>query len=138
MTDIDYPPSQTHTTGTARDDLQERIDDADDAVPNLESQRDALAWACDQWGDDAEITIQAFTARSRAQVLDALRTEVMGDFGPERQSNWISASAIQSAPWLEGGEDVVERCRITEELPPGLTDWVSEQLDDLNDLSEGN
>lgn len=159
MTDINYPPSRTLTLGSAHEqtadrvtDLGARIDDLkgdDDATDkalaearndqnNAESERDALAWACEEFGEEAEITLEAHTTTRRSRVLDTANRKTMGELGSSQLNDWMLAAAVVEAPWLDGGEDLQERYDYLGALPPALSDWISRELQDLNDLSAGN
>lgn len=136
-TSFDYPPTTTLTLGVALDDVERALaEGGDDAPP--EAHRDALAWAVGEFGEDAEITLEAFTTTTRSQTIDTLQRTRVGDVGSNLINDWLVAAGVVDAPWLEGGEDLETRAEITGQLPPALTDWLDAQLDDLNELSEGN
>lgn len=151
MTEIDYPPTTEWRLDAALDQVTQQIaeldadiDAADDPSElrgqrqSRASQRDALRWAIGEFGDDATIELQAYTAGRRARVIDTLNQRTMGAVGAERTRVWLLAGGIERAPWLDGGEDIRTRADLVQELPPALVDWLNEQLDDLGDLSEGN
>lgn len=114
---------------------------------DADSARDALVWAIegdgredgfDGWGGDATVTIQSYTASRRARVLDELNRSVVGEVGSNLVRNWIVAGSVTAAPWLDGGESLREQSEIAGQLPPGLLDWLDDQLSDLSQLTEGN
>lgn len=167
-TDFDYPRASTVAFGTAVEDLADRVDDLeaktgeladavdvpDDEDPDpaavkelqetrqdlsqARQQHDALQWAVDQWGEDAEVRLQALTAGSRARVEDTLREGRVGGAGVANQENWILAACLTDAPFLGDGDDLQDRVAVIAELPPALADWLRAELDALNDLSAGN
>jgi len=157
--DIDYPPSRTYQLSAALDEAKRRVNRLDERIDELEAddeatdqalaearqersnaakQRDALSWAIDEFGADAELTLEAFTANSRARVLDTLQRATVGQVGSEQARNWLIAGSITDAPWLEGGENLRERAEIADAVPPALLDWLDDELEDLNELTEGN
>lgn len=137
--DIDYPPTATITLGDALERAEANADDADsdgnaNANANWDTYRDGLQWAVDQWGADATITLQAFTASSRARIIDAAESSTVGELGRrELRAKLIVGSAID-APWLAGDEALAERLRIADVLPPALLDYLDAEVTDLNDL----
>jgi hypothetical protein len=142
MTEIAYPPSTTVTLADALDDLEERVATLDEDDPDHRptvNQRDALSWAVEEFGGDAEVVLTAYTAATRARVQDALRSSVVGDVGTGRTQLWLAAAGVDDAPWLSAGDDLATTADVTGQLPPALVDWLQAQLDDLNDLGdEGN
>lgn len=163
MTDFDYPPSRTYEFGAALEDVEQRLADTEERVDELEAQaadeedpdvqglqeayqelttasnyRDALDWAVREWGEAAEITLQAFTAKTRADVLDTIQRTRVGHVGPEQRRNWLVAAGVQAAPFVDESDDVETKAGIVEQLPPALTDWIDEEIEDLNDLTAGN
>lgn len=159
MTDFDYPPAREVTLAQARDDVAESLTDAEGEVDRLEddddatesalaearsevevteNRLDALGWAVDVFGDDATIALRAFTTTTRSRVLDTLQRKTVGPVGPNRTEDWLTAAGVTTAPWLDGDEDLQKQAAILGELPPALSDWLNDQLSDLNDLSEGN
>jgi hypothetical protein len=100
----------------------------------LGSQRDALQWAVDEWGPDAEIELEAITTASRGRATDAVRNGRVGEVTGQILQRYIAAASLTAAPWLEGGDDLQTRAQILGKLPPGLSDWLQAELDDLNDL----
>lgn len=141
-----YPPSRTVTLGNALDSAEQRVEDlqADeedgDADPDIvpaRNERDALQWAVNNYGEDAEITLEAYTARTRARVTDTLRQDMVGEPGPSEQDLWLIAAGLSDAPWIDG-DDLAAKAGSTGQLPPALVDWLNGQVDDINDLSEGN
>ena len=140
--DIDYPPTQTYTLGAAAERERKRaasLDSDDDRREHetARNQADALAWAATQWGEDGEITLSAYTARTRGRIQDTLRTQVMGDPGADESTVWFVAGAIDDAPWIDE-TDLTDKAEATGQLPPALVDWLAAELEELNDLSEGN
>jgi len=156
MTDINYPPTRTLVLGVAAEALAQDHDDAEDRIASLDddatqqrreaiadrnsaqAQHEAVTWAINEFGDDAEIQLRAFTATHRARVLDTINQTVVGQVGSEETRTWLVAGSIKSAPWLDGDESLREQAELTGALPPALIDWLDAELDDLNDLSEGN
>lgn len=142
----DYPPSRTVTLGSALSAAEQRVDelkpDDEDDEPDAEivparNERDALQWAVGRWGEGAEITLEAYTARTRARVTDTLRQEMVGEPGPSEQDIWLIAAGLSDAPWIDD-HDLASKAAATGQLPPALVDWLNGQVDDINDLSEGN
>jgi hypothetical protein len=162
MTGFDYPPSRTWTLSDALEDVTERLSEAEAEVADLEAeqdddtqppralrearqqrqtlsnQQDALKWACREFGDDAEVTIEAFTTGTRDRVTDTLRRTAVGPIGNDKLQTWLVAGGVTEAPWLATDDDLAQQAAYVEALPPALTTWIDDQLDDLNDLSEGN
>jgi len=159
MTDFDYPPSWDVTLeealSTVKGDLEDaesRVDEfeadedaTDEALAEaysrrqrLESNRDALEWAIQQFRSEARIKMTAFTATTRARTLDEIQRTAVGQVGNEETRIWLLAAALDDAPWLDSGDELGDAYRITGELPPALQDYLDDQLTDLNDLSEGN
>jgi hypothetical protein len=135
MTDIDYPPSREWTLEAALADAE-----GADAPPGSAeaNQREALAWAVDQFGGDATVTLQAFTTGMRSRTLDIADQTTMGELGHNQVQDWLTAAGVVDAPWLDGDEDLEARHELLVALPPALTDWLNAKLTGLNDLSEGN
>jgi hypothetical protein len=140
MTDFNYPPSTTIRLGSALEQAQR-----DDDVPD--SHRDGLSWAVhgddtadgfDGWGEDATVTLRGFTTTERNRTLDTARRKSMGPLGSNEIQEWLVAAGLTDAPWIEADDDLHERKEVTGSLPPGLGDWLSAQLGDLNDLDQGN
>ena len=132
MTDLNYPPSATYRLGDALEDCEARGDQA---------FADALSWAVDEWGPDAEVTLTALTTGDRDRVFGALNQRVAGEVTESKAQTWLTAAGVEAAPWLESDMDVVERGRLQERLPPALTDWLRREQEGLNDLGgtdEGN
>jgi len=155
MTDIDYPPTRTVTLEQALADVDERLAGLDDRLDKLEDdadatdqaigearadrrdaarERDALQWAIEEFGGEAEITLEAHTTTTRSRVLDTANQRTMGSLGQSQLADWLHAAGVVKAPWLEGGEDLQERHALLGALPPALADWIGRQLEDLNDL----
>jgi hypothetical protein len=138
MTDWDYPPTRTVTLAQARDRLGEQLADCDDAEQGrLETLRSGVAWAIDQFGAEATIELEAFTARERDRTLDTLREQLVG-VGDREMQQYFLAAQIESAPWLDGDMDLIEHGRVIGELPPAVVDWLQSEADELNALDEGN
>jgi hypothetical protein len=167
MTDFEYPPTATYELGTVLADVEDQLkqldeddeaagdedesgaDEADlgDSRDSLERTQHALQWAVygddredgfDGWGADATITLTASTATSRAEILDTLNRATVGPVGENTVEVWFVAGHVESAPWLDGGEDLQTRHQITGNFPPALQDWLRDELDELNGLTEGN
>lgn len=159
MTGFDYPPSRDYELGAALEQVQKQHTEAVDRVTDLTADDDAddaalqqarrekaetgnyvaaLEWAVDQFDNDAALTLSAFTARQRGRIQDTLRNQVMGDLGEEESSVWFVAAAIDDAPWVDPGDDLTEVAHATGQLPPALVDWLSSELEELNDLTAGN
>lgn len=136
MVEFDYPPTATLVLGVEYEEAQARVDDEDSDI--VETDVTALGWAVREFGEESELTLEAFTAATRSQTVDTLRRKRAGDVGEGLLSNWLVAAAVTEAPWLDGDESLVERADIVGQLPPALVDYLQDQLDDLNDLSEGN
>lgn len=134
------------------DDEEDEVDDeqalreARVELESLETHRDGVRWAVhgddrdggfDGWGEDATVVLQAYTGKTRADVVDTLRNEVLGTFGERMVTNWMIAAGIEDAPWIDD-KDIMSKAAPTEQLPPPLLDWLEAELDDLNDLSAGN
>lgn len=120
---------------------------------DLRPQRDAVRWLAhgddrdgedsfDGYGEDAEVVVEAYTAGDRSRVITMLNQTKMGSFGAATVEDWMIAAGVVDAPWLDGGEDLQTRATIVEDqLPPGVRDWLGNQLEDIGDLSaptEGN
>jgi len=159
MTDFTYPPTREFTLEEALADVESELADAKRRVDELEddenakqsalqdarSEREdaagkqrALNWAIGEFGEDATITMEAFTATTRARTLDEMQSSTMGDVGGMESRIWLLAAALQEAPWLTGDEDLAEAARVTGALPPAVQDFLDDELTALNDLSEGN
>ncbi|MUV59975.1 hypothetical protein [Halobacterium sp. CBA1126] len=159
MTDFDYPPTRTFTLEEAKGDVESELADAEARVDELEDDEDAqesalrdarseredaagkqraLNWAIGEFGEDATITMEAFTATTRARALDEMQSSTMGDVGGMESRIWLLAAALQAAPWLNGSEDLEEAARVTGALPPAVQDFLDDELTDLNDLSSEN
>ncbi|MCD2204409.1 hypothetical protein [Halobacterium sp. KA-6] len=159
MTSFDYPPTREFTLETALADVRSELADAEARVDELEddehaqasalqdarseredaaSKRNALEWAIREFGEDATITLEAFTATTRARTLDEMQSSTMGDVGGMESRIWLLAAALEEAPWLNGSEDLAEAARVTGALPPAVQDFLDDELTQLNDLSEGN
>jgi len=130
MTGFDYPPTRTYRLG----DLAES-DDLSGA------QAEAMAWAVEEFGEDATITLQAPTAMERAHAIDKLNQAAVGDVGAERVKVWIVTATLQEAPWLADDDDqeLPMQAQMTGALPPAFLTWLQEEMDDLSSLGgEGN
>lgn len=159
MTDFDYPPTHTVTLDQALAAAEERVEKAVAEVKRLEddddatgealaearqersdarSQRDALSWAVEEFGGEATVELQAFTATTRSRTLDTVNRVRMGRVGDSELRDWLIAAAIQSAPWADDPTDLEATHEATGRLPPALRDWLNHQLNDLNDLSGKN
>jgi len=138
MTDVDYPPTRTITFGDALESVAAELEAAaeDDATMAQASHRDALSWAVDQWGSDATVTLAAYTATTRARTIDQFNATTAGA-GAEELNIWLVAAGLEDAPWLSD-HDITSQATATGQLPPGLIDWLRDELDDLNALDEGN
>lgn len=161
MTDFEYPPTESTTLGAALEDAERDRDDAEERVTRLEQQANddtqedpedsevadaidtqhhteditsALDWLTNEFGEDATVTVEAFTATERARTLDTVQREVMGSVGSEERRQYFIAAALSEAPWLPSDVDLVEAKRITGELPPSVQDWLDELVTNVNDL----
>ena len=122
--------------------------DAGPERSEVTKQHAALKWAAhgdddpegfDGYGEDAEITIQAYTADSRARVIDTFNAKTVGDVGSQALRTWLIAGAIVDAPWIEGDEGLLEQKELLGKAhPPALADWLDAELESLNDLTAGN
>jgi len=138
MTDWDYPPTRTVALAQARDRLDEQLADCDDDEQDrLETLRSGVTWAIDQFGADATIELEAFTARGRDRTLDTLREQLVG-VGNREIGQYLLAAQVETAPWLDDDMDLIEHGRVIGELPPAVVDWLQSEADDLNALDEGN
>jgi len=136
MTEFDYPPAREYTLNQALNSVGEGLDaDTDRDTENL---HDALAWAVNEFGGEATIELQAFTAKTRSRTLDTARRTTVGELGPNQVQDWLTAAGVVNAPWLTDDEDLQKRHELLTALPPALVDWCNAELTDLNDLSEGN
>ena len=131
---VDYPPSRTLTLGDAHERAQERADSDRDDSDQWERYADALGWAVEQFGGGAEVVVEAFTAASRARILDEARRSTVGELGPERTRSWLVGGSVTAAPWIDADADLADRVQATTALPPTLVDWLDTELEDLNDL----
>jgi len=130
MTDFDYPPTRTYRLG----DLAES-DDLSDA--KVGAMGEAVKW----FGEDATVTLQAPTGRTRARAIDKLNKTTVGDVGKEQAKIWIATANLQEAPWLADNDDqgLSMQAQVTGDLPPALLTWLQEEMDDLSSLGdEGN
>jgi len=133
MSGVDYPPSRTIRLGDALEAAEAKADD-EGTDGGWETYRDGLSWAVDQWGEDAEISVEAFTGASRARILDTARQHTVGELGRSRQRNALIAGSVIAAPWFDGDDDLATRLRVTGELPPALLDWLDQEVAELNEL----
>lgn len=162
MTDrFDYPPSREIRLGSARDqlereiadldreidDLEGRVDESpDDPAPkaalretrseknSLETQLDGVTWAISSWREDATIAVQGLTTESRGEALHAVRHGRMGEVTSDTLGRYLNAQSLQAAPFLEDDDDIHDVAHVIGALPPAFSDWLNDQLDDLNDL----
>jgi hypothetical protein len=100
----------------------------------LNSQKDALEWAVNQWDADAEIKLEAIQAIDRERARDALRTGRMGEITTGVLKRYMATQCLKTAPWVETDDDIHDKAKFLGELPPGLRDWLQAELDELNDL----
>mgnify|MGYP006275541869 CR=1 FL=1 len=159
MTDFEYPPTREFTLQSALADVETTLANAEERVDDLESDEDAqesalaearqdredaaskknaLEWAVREFGTDARVVLEAFTATTRARTIDEMQSSTMGDVGGMESRIWLLAAALQDAPWLTGDEGLPEAAQVTGALPPAVQDYLDDELTDLNDLSEGN
>jgi len=149
---------QTYRLGDERDRLDERLDeladesaDGDaDAVSEgqqVESELRGVAWACEEYGADAEIVLGGLGAGEYAEVQDriaqarARQTENIDLPGVSRNM-WCAAGLVE-APFLsERAPDINTALHaITERdggLPTEFVTWVEARVDDLTTVAEGN
>ena len=125
------------------DDLRDQLQDARADRQSVLTQQEGLQWAVhgdaredgfDGWGEDAVVELQAFTGGSRARILDTAERSTVGTLGQQQLRVWLIAGAIETAPWLDGDEDLLEQQQQTKSLPPMLIDWLDAELEDLNEL----
>lgn len=144
--DTSYPPSETVEFGQARDDRRAQLeaaaedDESDIDADDIDSDPylAALEWAVGEFGADASVELTALTAQSRARTLDTLNRTRVGEVGQQEARIWLTAAGIDRAPW-DAGDGVAAQAQILgEALPPAFVDWLHEQLEGLNDLTEGN
>jgi len=160
---IDYPPTREYTLEAALESVkadiengQAEIDDLEAKLPDgdedpdpattkalrearqrkstVESYRDALKWAIGEWGEDAKIEIRGIDTNARKQVQKALRTGWMGEATTEDLNHYLIAESLMDAPWVQPDDDIHDLAGFLDELPPGLSDWIEDEMDDLNDL----
>jgi hypothetical protein len=117
-----------------------RLGDAPTAAADLSDEEqaavaDGVAFLVDAFGADAEVTLSSMTSGERAMLDDRIRDGRVGDPGPRTKENFVVALGVDDAPWLEGGEDLETKVQILADSPPQVVDWLSVELDDLNDLS---
>jgi hypothetical protein len=162
--DFEYPRTRTHRLEDACDSVSNRraeleaeredlerargADDDDIDTDRLQTVRseladirgheEALAWAVEEFGADAEITLSATTTGDRSRVLDTLRNSTVGSFGSEKVTDWLLAASIDAAPWQDPDDSLLQRGRLVESLPPAFTQWLRSEQKSLNNLSEGN
>lgn len=137
--DFDYPPTRTLTLGSALEEYAPADGEGEDAddieAARSASIRDGLQWAIAEWGEDAAFELQAYTAGTRAEVLDRLHQNRVGEVGQQLRRNWFIAAAITDAPWIDGDTPALaDRVEAVAALPPALVDWLNEELAGLNDL----
>lgn len=164
---FDYPRTRTHRLGDAHDAVSNRRGDLEAEQEELERARDAdegadggvdtdrlqtvrseladvrgheeaLAWAVAEFGADAEIRLSATTTGDRSRVLDTLQNTVVGSYGTQKIQDWLLAASIETAPWQEPDDSLVQRGQLVESLPPALTEWLRSEQKSLNDLDPGN
>ena len=135
MSDFDYPPSTTVTLSDELDQLQRRAEDGNEAN---DTHIEALEWAINEFGADATVCVQGMTTTKRDRTVDTANRVTMGPLGASALRTWLVAASITEAPWLEGGEDLEEQQALLGALPPSVSDWLDAQVEDINDLSEGN
>lgn len=151
--------TETYTFGAERDRLDDRLDDIADQLANadagtqganrlrregvtVESQLKALEWACDEYGADAEVTVQALDAGEMARVRDKaaeIRSELGTDAGlPGARRNIYAAMALVDAPFLsENAETVDDKVGAVQDgHPDGLVDWIQSRAEDLNAVGD--
>ena len=161
--DFEYPRTRTQRLGDAHESVSDRIaeleadqeqlqrdrnagDDVDtdrlqtirSELADLRGHEEALAWAVAEFGADAEVTLSATTTGDRSRVLDTLQNTVVGSYGAQKIQDWLLAASIETAPWQDPEDSLVQRGQLVESLPPALTGWLRSEQQSLNDLEAGN
>lgn len=164
MTEFNYPPERTIELGSAVTTLADRLDDLEDQVEDLEeavdvaedddpdpgavqelreahdelqkvrNQHDALQWAVQEWDEEATVRLRAIDTGTRARVEDTIQTAHVGQVGPSGLNNWMVAAGLVDAPFLDDDDELEDKVEVVAHLPPGVTDWLDDTLDDLQDL----
>jgi len=130
MSEIEYPPTRTIRFGDAPAVAVDELESVDAAAV-----RDGVAWLCEHYGEDVEVKLAALTAGERAKLMDTVQRDRVGGVGDGLLENWVVAACLDDAPWLAEGASLADRARAVGDLPPQVVDWLSAELDDLNDLS---
>jgi hypothetical protein len=131
-----YPPSTTLRLGDELESLQADADD--DEADVSETHIEGLQWAVSEFGEDGTVRVEGFTTASRDRTVDTANRETMGPVGPSVLRTWLVAASITEAPWLDGDEDLADKHDYVGALPPAFSDWLDSQVEEANDLSEGN
>jgi hypothetical protein len=159
--DIDYPRTRTYRLEDARDSVSNRraeleaeredLERARDAGDDVDTDRlqtirseladvrgheEALDWAVGEFGTDAEITLSATTTGDRSRVLDTLQNSVVGSYGTQKIQDWLLAVSIETAPWQDPDDSLLQRGQLVESLPPALTGWLRSEQKSLNNLGK--
>lgn len=137
--DFDYPPTETLVLGDALEEYEAAApDEAVDPETADEARAvtfaEGLSWAVDEFGTDAEIVLEGFTAGTRAQVVDRLTNDRVGDIGQRLTTNWMIAAAIVECPWFDDEVPLEDMVTAVAQLPPAVVDWLDHELEELNDL----
>ena len=159
MSGFDYPRTRTHRLGDAHASVSDRVaeleaerdeltaaDDVDtDRLQTVRSEladarghEEALAWAVDEFGADAEVRLSATTTGDRSRVLDTLQNDMVGSYGTQKIQDWLLAASIEAAPWQDPDDSLLQRGRLVESLPPAVTGWLRSEQKALNNLTPGN
>jgi len=130
MPGIDYPPTREVRLGDAPTVDVAELDGVDG-----EAVADGVAWLCEEFGAEATVTLSALTAGERARLMDTVQRDRVGGAGEGLLENWVVAACLDEAPWLAEDADLADRAQLVGDLPPQVVDWLSAELDDLNDLT---
>ena len=130
MPDIDYPPTRTIAFGDAPTAAVDELEDVDETAI-----ADGVAWLVETFGADATVTLSALTAGERAKLTDTIQRDRVGNAGNGLLENWVVAACVDDAPWLADGAALADTAESVGDLPPQVVDWLSAELDDLNDLT---
>jgi hypothetical protein len=122
----DWPPARTVTLGDAR----ERVEDA--------GLTDVLEDACEEWGEDATVTVRMTTRGDTERVENALANETVGQDGAGTRRTYTAAVVCRDAPWLGADPDFPDRVAALRRLPPAVVAWIEHEVKQLQTDDEGN
>lgn len=150
---------ETVVLGEVRDDLEERLDanaetmateEPDEDEEPSEAFQDAasesgqlnrhlvgVAWAVDEFGEDAEVAFEAVDTGTRAEVRDYnndLRSTTVG--GPSSTDGvgeiYYTAGGIASAPFVDEGAGIEATVAALSSLPSHFADWLNHRVNETS------